>query len=179
MTGCSREEADRFLSEEPNAAGFKVDLQGEGDLGSRMCAVADTALRESGGIVFLGSDSPTVPLPYLRRALDEVARGTPVVLGPSCDGGYFLIGLSRPRPELFHDIDWGSDLVLSQTVGRISSEDVLLLPYWYDIDQWEDLALLRLDISRSPASTFPGLRSLMIDDGVPSGPKPCDSKRIW
>jgi rSAM/selenodomain-associated transferase 1 len=178
LTGCSREEAEGFLSAERNAGGFEGGLQGEGDLGSRMRAVADFALRNSAGIVFLGSDSPTVPLAYLRRAIGEVAAGTPVVLGPSCDGGYFLLGLSQPRPELFSGIDWGSGRVLRQTLDRVPNEEVVQLPYWYDIDHEEDLAVLCRDLARSPAAGFPELRSLMVDGEVLSTAKLYAPKRI-
>jgi glycosyltransferase A (GT-A) superfamily protein (DUF2064 family) len=64
------------------------------------------------------------------------------VLGPSDDGGYYLIGMKREHPELFQRIDWSTERVLDQTRQRAQEikVDVSLLPTGYDID---DAASLR------------------------------------
>jgi hypothetical protein len=69
--------------------------------------------------------------------------GDLVVLGPSTDGGYYLIGLKRPHRQLFEDIDWGTERVLAQTLVRAQALGLSVheLPSWYDVD---DLATLRV-----------------------------------
>jgi uncharacterized protein len=95
-------------------------------------------------VVVIGSDSPTIPADYIRTAFEELVRHD-CVLGPAVDGGYYLVGLSRPVPELFAGIDWSSPRVLEQTVTRLKrgKHSLFLLPPWYDVDTREDLEFLR------------------------------------
>jgi uncharacterized protein len=75
-------------------------------------------------------------------ARDQLAAGpTEVVIGPSLDGGYYLLGLKAPHPELFAGISWATDAVLADTLKRARelSLTVELLPYWRDIDTYADL----------------------------------------
>ncbi|MEE8389627.1 MAG: DUF2064 domain-containing protein, partial [Anaerolineae bacterium] len=67
--------------------------------------------------IALNSDGPTLPVAYLRQAIVRL-DGADVVLGPSEDGGYYLIGLKQPRPELFVEIEWSSGRVTVQTLDR-------------------------------------------------------------
>jgi hypothetical protein len=71
------------------------------------------------------------------------APGDRIVLGPSTDGGYYLIGLKRPHRRLFEDIDWSTERVAAQTLARARELDLAIhhLPSWYDVD---DLAALRV-----------------------------------
>jgi hypothetical protein len=94
--------------------------------------------------VLIGSDSPDLPLPYLKRAFQRL-KHRDVVIGPALDGGYYLIGLRAPTPALFEGIEWGSKRVLSQTTKIIAHEklSVSLLPPWYDVDDAQSLELLR------------------------------------
>lgn len=120
---------------------WQVGLQRGRDLGERMHnAFRDLAARYR-RIVLLGTDSPDLPLGRLRRAFRELRRW-PVVLGPSSDGGYYLLGLSRPQPQIFRDIQWGSRQVLEQTLRRLEPGEVHLLEEWYDVDREEDLQRL-------------------------------------
>ena len=77
------------------------------------------------------------------------------MLGPAVDGGYYLIGAPRPVPELFEAMPWSSAQVLAETLTRVSSlgHPLHLLPFWYDVDTAEELALLRAHITTLP----PGL----------------------
>jgi hypothetical protein len=72
------------------------------------------------------------------------APGDRIVLGPSTDGGYYLIGLKRPHRRLFEDIDWSTERVAAQTLKRARELDlaVLQLPSWYDVDDAQTLRLL-------------------------------------
>jgi len=93
--------------------------------------------------VMIGADLPTLPLSHLRAAFAALER-RPVVLGPSLDGGYYLIGLRAPQPELFEGIAWSTSQVLSQTIERINQLglQVQCLEPWYDVDTIDDLDFL-------------------------------------
>ena len=93
----------------------------------------------------IDSDSPTVPAANFSQAVIELAkRGDRVVLGPSDDGGYYLIGLKRPHRKLFERIDWSTELVLDQTIQRAREIglQVKLLPSGYDVDDGASLRRL-------------------------------------
>jgi len=95
-------------------------------------------------VCLLNTDSPTLPAAYLMAAATALAApGDRIVLGPSTDGGYYLVGLKHPHRRLFEDIDWSTEKVAAQTLERARelSLPVHLLPSWYDVD---DLAALRL-----------------------------------
>ncbi len=117
--------------------------QGE-DLGDRMRnAFARQFLAGCEKVVIIGSDSPTLPMEYIERAM---ASEKEIVLGPSTDGGYYLIGLNRKLVDVFSEISWGTDQVLEQTLARIreQSAQLELLPVWYDVDLPEDLRFLKV-----------------------------------
>lgn len=96
-------------------------------------------------VCLINSDSPTVPASRFAEAVNELAKpGDRVVLGPSNDGGYYLIGLKRLHRRLFREIDWSTERVLEQTKSR-SSElglPVHLLPAGSDVDDASALARL-------------------------------------
>ena len=103
-------------------------------------------------VVLLDGDSPTLPANYVRSALDQLT-GDAVVLGPTLDGGYYLIGACRPRPALF---DWNqldSATICQQTHARAETQGarVALLPSWYDVDTPEDLEQLIQEVRRYPS----------------------------
>src|SRR5262249_39503500 len=88
------------------------------------------------------SDSPTLPVGYLVAAATALAApGDRIVLGPSTDGGYYLIGLKRPHAPLFEDIAWSTDQVSHQTRVRAKALElpILQLPTWYEGDDAEAL----------------------------------------
>lgn len=102
-------------------------------------------------LVVIGIDSPTIPLLWLSEAFDAL-RHAPTTIGPTSDGGYYLIGMNDARPELFQGIDWGTSRVLRQTLRRISAGACHLLPPWYDVDRPEDLTRLAADPGCPPAT---------------------------
>jgi glycosyltransferase A (GT-A) superfamily protein (DUF2064 family) len=96
-------------------------------------------------VCLLNSDSPTLPVAYLIAAATALAvPGDGIVLGPSIDGGYYLIGLKRPHRRLFEDVDWSTDRVLAQSMLRAQelALPVCQLPSWYDVDDAGTLRLL-------------------------------------
>ncbi len=105
--------------------------------------------------IALNSDGPTLPLAYVQQAVVRLMDAD-VVLGPSEDGGYYLIGLKQPRPELFQDIKWSTEQVTGQTLDRAEALrlNVTLLPSWYDVDTAADLDRLWTELANLPANTL-------------------------
>lgn len=96
-------------------------------------------------LCLIDSDSPTLPAALLEQAVNALARaGDRVVLGPSLDGGYYLIGLKQVHRRLFADVDWSTARVLAQTIERAAEIEleVELLPAWYDVDDATSLGAL-------------------------------------
>lgn len=127
---------------------FRTVPQGGGDLGEKLARVVEHCFdRGAQRLVVVGSDSPTLPDRHLAAAFDEL-RGSDVVLGPSFDGGYYLVGLRSPEVEIFEGIDWSTPRVLGQTLRRAESRALLceLLEFWYDIDTYEDLERLQVHL---------------------------------
>jgi rSAM/selenodomain-associated transferase 1 len=112
--------------------------------------------------IALNSDGPTLPAAYLRQAIVRL-NGADVVLGPSEDGGYYLIGLKQPRPELFRGIEWSSQRVTAQTLARAEAMglSVALLPRWYDVDTAADLDRLWAELATLPAGVLPYTRCFL------------------
>lgn len=122
-------------------------LQRGEDLGERLAHALISTHTQSptSKILILGSDSPTLTASMLVDAVEQLERHD-VVLGPSFDGGYYLIGLSNTSERsVFERITWSSSEVLGQTLERCREADldVKLLPFWYDVDTIEDLVMLR------------------------------------
>ena len=124
------------------------------DLGERLTSATQWAIQQGyTKILLVGSDSPTLPISYISEAL-TLLNTRDVAIGPSTDGGYYLIGFSAANvamtaPFVFEDIAWSTTGVFQQTVARIYSvkATIGLLPPWYDIDTAEDLAFLHAHIS--------------------------------
>lgn len=131
--------AEAFASMLPKT----VDLtpQGEGDLGQRLRRIMTRSFDHSPGpLLFLGADSPTLPVNYLDQAYDAL-QSHDTVVGPSEDGGYYLIGMNRAHNILFQDIDWSTDAVTRQTRERARSGKLKLMEIdaWYDVDHGSDV----------------------------------------
>jgi uncharacterized protein len=134
----------RFFSE-LTAGRYETTPQAEGDLGHRLEAffrafMADGTRR----IVSIGTDSPTLPVPYVSESFERL-RHADVVIGPATDGGYYLLGCAHRVPPIFQGITWGSANVLSETIARLARLSIRLdvLPPWYDVDTLADWHALR------------------------------------
>lgn len=148
-------------------------VQSGGDLGERMASAIQSALAGGfGRAAILGSDLPGLPIEYLKRAFDALDEAE-VVLGPSDDGGYYLIGARRLHPELFQKIPWGTDRVLALTRKRLKERSVshALLPSWYDVDTPADLVRLRHDLLGMRARGAPDLPRRTLDLLARLGPE--------
>lgn len=106
-------------------------------------AIGEILARGHASAVVLNADSPTLPTSLLNQAAEILARpGDRAVLGPSSDGGYYLLGLKAAHRRMFEDIAWSTERVGEQTQERARDIglDLCLLPEWYDVD---DIATLR------------------------------------
>ena len=126
-------------------------------------------------ICLIDSDSPTVPASAFKRAIELLKQpGDRMVLGPSDDGGYYLIGLKRPISTLFGRIDWSTELVFQQTLQRASEIrlDVALLPNHYDVDDRASLDRLRHELldENVPTNVAVHTRSFLRNCGAVAWP---------
>jgi rSAM/selenodomain-associated transferase 1 len=144
------ESDNKFLAYDSSGeAGFIKSIKGdlslfrqEGEtLGERMHN-AFLYSKKSGNdaTIIIGSDSPDMPFEYVEKAFNCLEKSD-VVLGPSRDGGYYLVGLKQPDERIFKDVNWSSDKVFSETlknienIGKVASS----VDEWYDIDTAQDL----------------------------------------
>jgi rSAM/selenodomain-associated transferase 1 len=113
-------------------------------------------------VIIVGSDLPTLPAEHIRQAIAWLDKGT-VAIGPSSDGGYYLIGLTRSPdgvPDLFTRVRWSTPHAYEDTIwaAGLAGLHVERVPYWYDVDDEEGLTRLRKDLTdperanRAPAT---------------------------
>lgn len=134
--------------------GWGLAAQAEGDLGQRMRSWFEVAFASGASrAVLIGSDSPTLPEPYVASAF-QLLDDHDVVLGPAVDGGYYLVGAARPAPPIFEDMPWSQPSVWDETVARLAAAgwSCAALPRWYDVDEWDDLLRLRAELAAADAS---------------------------
>ncbi|MFN6535112.1 MAG: TIGR04282 family arsenosugar biosynthesis glycosyltransferase [Nostoc sp. EkiNYC01] len=117
--------------------------QGEGDLGLRMARSLLQAFQFGAEkAIIIGTDCPGINAQVLATAFDRL-HTFELVLGPAIDGGYYLIGLQQPIPELFANIEWGTAQVFQKTVEiaqKLNLSHVNLTPL-ADVDRPEDLPI--------------------------------------
>ncbi len=132
------------------------------DLGQRLSR-ALAGCEPERPMVILGADSPDLPIECVREAFRVLHAGAHGVLGPTPDGGYYLIGLRRPHPELFRNIPWSTDRVLRETMDRAHEAGVRLhvLEPWSDVDRIDDLRQLRRRLATVPLEVAPRTRACM------------------
>ena len=140
-------------------AGVRADClmpqRGE-TLGERERGVfEDLFLAGFSAVVMIGSDLPTLPIDRVTGALARLRDASRrVVLGPAADGGYYLIGLTRPPagapvPDLFSDIRWSTGSACADTIAAAArcGLQVALLDGWYDVDDAAGFTRLRDDLA--------------------------------
>lgn len=118
--------------------------QASGDLGARLAASL-RAVEPGRGWIAVGADCPRLDAATLADAAAHVVRGE-VVLGPTLDGGYYLVGGTAPLPDIFTAISWGTDRVLAETRARLAHVGTA----------WSELAPLR-DVDTAADARAEGL----------------------
>ncbi|MFB6276068.1 MAG: TIGR04282 family arsenosugar biosynthesis glycosyltransferase [Halothece sp.] len=120
--------------------------QSNGDLGERLIAALEESFTpEIEKIVIIGIDCPELNADLINEAFEKLSSND-LVLGKAEDGGYYLIGLRHFLPELFQGIDWGTSVVLQQTIAIAETMGLAIsyLPMLNDIDLPEDLETVTL-----------------------------------
>ena len=139
-------------------AGFALIGQRGDAFGERLLASAEDILACGyGAVCLIDSDSPTVPAAALQAAIDALAQpGDRIVLGPSDDGGYYLVGLKKAHAAIFERITWSTASVLAETMQRAKEAgiEVVLLPLWYDVDDAATLSMLSDELLEAKIPAF-------------------------
>jgi uncharacterized protein len=130
--------------------GFGLLLQAGDDLGHVLIGATRAFLSARHDCMLLvNGDSPTLPPRLLTQAIEILRQpGDHMVLGPASDGGYYLIGLKHPHPQLFERIAWGTDSVARATCERAAEIGLAttLLAEWYDVDDVQTLRWLQEEL---------------------------------
>ena len=135
-------------------SGFALIAQRGDDLGARLDNLL-TGLLGAGhaGAIAIDSDSPTLPMRHVAEAASVLERReADVVVGPCDDGGYYLIGVRAPRPELFDAMPWSTERVLPLTLERARHHQLRVhqLNTWFDVDTEADLVRLQDELTKQP-----------------------------
>lgn len=152
LTVCPSREEDSTWAAGVFPAGARILPQRGGGLGERLEA-SERDLREIGydHIVFIGSDAPSLPVPYL-RVVRRLLYERDVVFGPAQDGGVYAIG-ARVRLPGLREITWGSEKVFTELTDLCVRNDlsVGIAPPWYDVDTADALQRAAFDLAHSPS----------------------------
>jgi rSAM/selenodomain-associated transferase 1 len=131
-------------------SGMELVPQTLGDLGERMNQLIVTMeIRDYSPVILIGTDIPFLQPDTLQSAISELEH-VDICLGPSRDGGYYLLGMNRSDERIFRNIKWSTPDVLKQTMRNAQEArlSVSLLEEYSDIDTFDDLQSLNIDIDR-------------------------------
>ncbi len=136
----------RSILEPALPAGLQwLEQQGQ-DLAERLlAAIAYAHHREFAPIIVLGGDSPTLPPRVIEQACQSLSAGSAdVALGPTVDGGYYLVGVRKPELQIFQDVSWSSRNTFAHTARNVRQLNLklLTLEQWHDVDTFADLRSL-------------------------------------
>jgi hypothetical protein len=139
--------------------------QGAGDLGERMLRAFTRSRGNAAATVIVGADAPTLPHDHVTEAFRRLAAGVPAVVSPAEDGGYVLIGMAEPLPELLRGIPWGGGRVLEATRRQARQRAIRFeeIDPWYDVDDPGGLDRLRLDLRAAHARERAPATSALLD----------------
>lgn len=137
---CSPDTEHPFFEELAEKYPISLKMQPEGDLGNRMNLALTEGIQDFRHAVLIGCDCPSFTFADIEAALQALASGYQVVLAPTEDGGYSLIGLQQPATELFESIDWSTPNVLPQTRLKLKQAELncFELPLQWDVDSYQD-----------------------------------------
>jgi len=134
----SKEYFSRFITN-----GFHLFPQRGKNLGERLSNIFKDKLADKyDAVSIIDSDTPDLPRSIVQQSFQLLmSNGVDAVFGPCDDGGYYLVAMRRPQPDLFQHIPWSTEAVLAATLERASAIGLKaeLLPRWNDLDTFEDL----------------------------------------
>ena len=157
------------------APDWSLEPQSDGDLGDRMRNFfskrlpsgdsahggdssgddsGDDSVKHATKVIAIGADCPQLPVSEIQTAFDLLDHND-VVIGPSTDGGYYLIGMRGSLAEVFDGIDWSTPSVLPQTIDRLNQHNKshALLAARTDVDDEQDLQEMLTELSASTSAT--------------------------
>lgn len=123
--------------------GWRHAWQTEGDLGARLERALHELHTRGGPAIIVGSDHPDLPADLIHRAFTALGHHD-LVLGPTPDGGYYLIGTTGPHRGLLDGVEWSTSRTAEQTERRARERGLAVarLGSWPDVDTWEDVLAL-------------------------------------
>ena len=136
---CAPDTNDAFFAECARSHGVVLERQQGQDLGARMAHAFEALLADGRPAVLIGSDAPALTPSAIIAAVRALATHD-AVFTPAEDGGYALVGLSRPAPSLFAGVAWGSATVMAETRARLAASGLRWheAPRTWDVDRPED-----------------------------------------
>ncbi len=153
-------------------AGHKWDIklqEGKG-LKERMSAAFGSIIKKNGPpAVIIGTDLPGLPISFLQASI-RVLKRDDIVIGPSRDGGFYLIGVSGYFPQLFEKIRWSTSNAFGDLVNNINSLDLSfhVLPEWFDIDDMDGLCFFIKKMKDIDKRFYRRIRRLVSKELLPS-----------
>jgi uncharacterized protein len=139
-----------------------LEQRGDG-LGDALAHAFERHLAEKfDRVVLIGSDNPTLPRGPIDQACDALDEHD-LAIGPTMDGGYYLIGMRAAHPSLFEGITWSTPRVYGQTLAQAKRLGLRVhaVGEWYDVDEPRDLERLQTDLLSSPATLAPNTREAL------------------
>lgn len=147
--GCAPTTDHVFLKQMSEKYKLKVFNQRGNNLGKKIInAFQDHFRKGYTDIVLIGSDSPTIPKEYIRKAFNLLKKNE-IIIGPCCDGGIYLIGAkTRIEPGIFKNIPWDTSQVLNLVLENLFKFKIqfAMLPFWYDVDDVDDYTFFKLHL---------------------------------
>ncbi len=141
---CAPEPSHAAFDAWASQPGVKLTRQGEGDLGERMASVFERWQHDATRVMLIGTDAPCLDADVLRGAAQALETHDAVFV-PAFDGGYALVGLRRPVPQLFTRMPWSTPEVMQRTRERLHTGALrhAELAALHDIDEAADLVHLQ------------------------------------
>lgn len=159
---------DEPLTGRPDSVSL-FEQEGEG-LGARMKRAFEDTLDDGyDRVSIVGTDHPTLPPSFIRQSFGALEPERSVCIGPSEDGGFYLLGMNAFYPQLFDGMTYSHDTVFTDTLARVGTTDARLtvLPRWYDVDTPAALERMIQDLDEGNAEaprTREAIRALQLDD---------------
>lgn len=153
LVGSPAERHGEFESILPD--GWQLQFQSAGDLGQRMSQFFQTNANDGQFNILIGSDTPDVPQACLEQCV-ALLQEKQLVIGPSRDGGYYLVAMHQHLPQIFRDVAWSTPDVLARTIQIAEEHSIAigLLPEMNDVDELEDLQQLMANLQADETNRF-------------------------
>jgi uncharacterized protein len=149
---CYTPEGEEEAFEEVEREGSLMIPQRGENLGERLTnCFADLFALSFESVVVIGADTPTLPGEYVFDAFECFETDDDVVIGPTEDGGYYLVGMRKLHKRIFEDLPWGAAGALDATIERAREAELnlVLLPEWRDVDTPEDFEQLKRELAEN------------------------------